>query len=358
MGDLGGVKLRRLVDRYVPVIAVVCMVCMLVGGALVYTTHIDPGTETEQVVVDEWETNGELSHSATVRNGTTVFPAGTTLTDRSTYYTRVTPVLDIELRYGFVAADGELDVEGQSALVIRSVDDEGNELWRTDEQLDSFDVTLEPNEDLETAASIDVPETSDAVAGIEEELGATVGTVEVGVEYSIAAESTVGGETELHDHTYSVTVDPAGSSYTVETESAGTEPHQRTEPVVTERTYGTLRNVSGPLLVVIGLLGLSGLVVGRYYTVFELTDTERKNLEFAERRETLDEWISRARSEDRANDDERLHAETLDDLVDIGIDTDERVIEDLEKRRYYVFDGQRRYVYQPDPEIDIQRFER
>ena len=109
---------------------------------------------------------------------------------------------------------------------------------------------------------------------------------------------------------------------------------------------------------VIGLLGLSGLVVGRYYTVFELTDTERKNLEFAERRETLDEWISRARSEDRANDDERLHAETLDDLVDIGIDTDERVIEDLEKRRYYVFDGQRRYVYQPDPEIDIQRFER
>ena len=358
MGDLRGLKLRRLVDQYVPVLAVVCVVCTLAGGALVYTTHVDPGTETEQVVVDEWETNGELSHSATVRNGTTVFPTGTTLTDRSTYYTQVAPILDIELRYGFVAADGELDVDGESELVIRSVDDEGNELWRTDEQLDSFDATLEPNEDLEATASIDVPETNDEVADIEEELGATIGTIEVSVEHSVTAESSVGGETDFHEQAYVVAIDPGESSYTVETESTGTETHQRTEPVVTERTYGTLRNVSGPLLVILGLVGLSGLVFGRYRNAFELTDVERKNLEFAERREDLDQWISRARSQQWENDDEQIHAETLDDLVDIAIDTDERVIEDLEKRRYYVLDGERRYVYGPDPEIDIQRFER
>ncbi len=358
MGDMRELKLRRFIGRYVPILAAVCVGCMLAGGALVYTTHVEPGTETQQIVLDEWETNGELSHSATVRNGTTVFPTGTTLADRSAYYTQVTPTVDLELRYGFVAADGELDVDGESTLVIRSVDDEGNELWRTDEQLDSFEETLGPNEEFDTEVSVDVPETSDEIAGIEEELGATLGSVEVAVEHSIAAESSVGGETDVHDQTYLARIEPGGGSYTVETESTGEETHQRTGTVTVERTHGTLRNVSGPLLIIVGLLGLSGVAAGRHYDAFELTDAEKRNLEFADTRSELDEWISRARTEGQANGDERLRAETLEDLVDIAIDTDERVIEDVEKRLYYVLDGQHRYVYQPDPEIDIRRFER
>lgn len=356
MGDLRSLQYRRRIDQYFPALVVVCAVVVLLGGALVYTTHIDPETETRQQATAEWETNGELSHSATVVNGTTVFPTGTTLSDRSVYYTRIAPTLDIGLQYDFLAPGGEVTVDGESTLVLRSVDDNGNVLWRSDERLDSYDATLAPGESLETTVSVDVPELTDELASIENELGAAVGTTEIDVEHSITAETRIDGETRTHSNEYSVDIDPGSDVYAVETESTGSESHQLTEEAVTERTYGTLRRVSGPLLLVIGLLAGLGFGAGRYRGVFELTDAERKSLEFAESREALDDWISRARVGERSIAGEAIHTDTLGDLVDIAIDTDERVIEDPEQSRYYVFGDSQQYVYEPDAKIDVRRF--
>jgi len=323
----------------------------------VYTTHVEPGTETQQETVAEWETNGEISHSAIVVNGTTVFPTGTTLADRSMYYTQISPDLEIDLQYGFVADGGELDVDGESTLVLRSVNEDGDELWRTDEQLDSFNATLEPGEGIERTVSVDVPELTAELERIEEELGAAIGTTEIDIEHDITAEATIDGQSETHSNTYFVGIDPGGDVHTVETETAGPETHQRTGTVVTERTHGTPRNVSGPLLILIGILGGIGLTVGRYRDVFALTDAERKNLEFAETRGELDDWISRARVNEWSTTDEYVRTDTLGDLVDVAIDTDERVIEDLEQSRYYVFSDAQRYVYEPDTDVDIRWFE-
>ncbi len=358
MGDLRALKFRRLIDRYLPVLVVLCVAFVLLGGALVYTTHVEPGTETQQVTVAEWGTPGEVTHGATVVNGTTVFPTGTTLVDRSMYYTQIAPVLDIDIRYEFVADGGELDVDGESTLVLRSVDEDGDELWRTDEQLDSFSATLEPDEGVERTVSVDVPELAAEVERIEAELGAAVGTTEIDIEHEIAAEATIDGQSEPHTNTYSVGIEPGGDVYTVETEATGSETHQRPGTVVTERTYGTPRNVSGPLLILVGVLGAIGLGVGRYRDVFALTDAERKDLEFAESRKELDDWISRARVNEWSTTDEYVRTDTLEDLVDIAIDIDERVIEDLERSRYYVFGDAQRYVYEPDADVDIRRFEK
>ena len=361
MGGRFELKLRMVADEYAIAVVAVLVALTLAGGGLIYTTHVDPGTETREEVVAEWETTGEYIHSATITNGTAVFPLGSTLSDRSVYYTRIAPILDTDFAYGFSGADGELDVEGETTLVIRSVDDGGGdgertEFWRQEERLDTFSGTVTPGETVTSTTSVNVSAVAAEIETIQSELGASPGTTEVRVRTAVSATGEIAGGSESYQLTHALTLEPGGGTYTVETPGPASETGQRTRSFTTEQTYGLPRRAGGPALLLVGLLGLAGFAAASYRDVFEVTDAERRSLNFADRREDLDDWISGGSVGGLTDDRAPVQVDTLDGLVDIAIDTDERVLEDVERRGYYVPDGDICYVYEPDPEIDITRF--
>lgn len=362
MGGRLELKLRMVADEYAVAVVAVLVVLTLAGGGLIYTTYVAPGTETTEEVLAEWETTGEYTHSATVTNGTAVFPLGATLSDRSVYYTQIAPILDTEFRYGFTGADGELDVEGETTLVIRSVDDGGGEdgetteFWRQEERLDTFSGTVAAGETVSSSTSVNVSAVAAEVEAIQEGLGASPGTTEVRIRTAVSATGDIAGGSESYQSTQALTLEPGDGTYTVETPDPAGETGQRTRSVTSERSYGLPRRAGGPALLLVGLLGLVGFAAASYRDAFEVTAAERRSLEFADRREDLDDWISRGSVGGLADGREAVRIDTLDDLVDIAIDTDERVLEDTERRGYYVPDGDICYVYEPDPEIDIDRF--
>lgn len=360
MGGRLELKLRMVVDEYAVAVVAALVVLTLAGGGLIYTTYVEPGTETREEVVSEWETTGEYTHSATVTNGTAVFPLGATLSDRSVYYTRIAPILDTEFRYGFTGADGELDVEGETTLVVRAVDDGGDgdsiEFWRQEERLDTFSGTIAAGETVSSTAPVNVSAVAAEIETIQQGLGASPGTTEVQVRTAVSATGEIAGESESYRLTHALTLEPGGGTYAVETPGPASETGQRTRSVTSERTHGLPRRGGGPALLAVGLFGLVGFAVASYRDAFEVTAAERRSLEFADRREDLDDWISPGSVGGLADGREPVRIDTLDDLVDIAIDTDERVLEDTERRAYYVLDGEICYVYEPDPEIDITRF--
>lgn len=360
MGGRLELKLRMIADEYAAAVAAVFVVIALAGGGLIYATHVDPGTETTEEVLAEWQTTGEFGHSATVRNGTAVFPTGSTLSDRSVYYTQIAPILDTEFRYGFTGADGELDIEGETTLVIRSVDDGGDgeptEFWRQEERLDTFSGTAAAGETVTSTASVNVSAVAADIEAIQSGLGASPGTTEVLIRTDVSATGEIAGGSESYQSTQALTLEPGGGTYSVEAPDSIGESDQRTRSVTTERSHGLPRRAGGPALLLLGLLGLAGLAAASYRDAFEVTDAERRSLEFADRREDLDDWISGGSVGGSIDGRETVRIDTLDDLVDIAIDTDERVLEDLERRGYYVLDGDLCYVHEPDPEIDIRRF--
>ena len=360
MGGRLELKLRMVADEYAVAVVAVLVVFTLAGGGLIYTTYVAPGTETTEEVLAEWETTGEYTHSATVTNGTAVFPLGATLSDRSVYYTQIAPILDTEFRYGFTGADVELNVEGETTLVIRSVDDGGDgdstEFWRQERRLDTFSGTVAAGETVSSTTSVNVSAVAAEVEAIQEGLGASPGTTEVRIRTAVSATGDIAGGSESYRSTQALTLEPGDGTYTVETPEPAGETDQRTRSVTTERSYGLPRRVGGPALFVVGLLGLAGFAAASYRDAFEVTAAERRSLEFADRREDLDDWISRGSVGGLADGREAVRIDTLDDLVDIAIDTDERVLEDTERRGYYVPGGDICYVYEPDPEIDIDRF--
>ncbi|PHQ47362.1 hypothetical protein DJ68_02265, partial [Halorubrum sp. C3] len=59
-------RLRAVLNAQSTAILVVCLLLVAVGAGLAYTTHVDPGTETESRTVSSLTVESEYRHSATV----------------------------------------------------------------------------------------------------------------------------------------------------------------------------------------------------------------------------------------------------------------------------------------------------
>jgi hypothetical protein len=353
-----GKRAKVVVADYAVIIAAVLVVVLLVGGAVTYTTNIEPGTETQERTVSEWRSVGGYTHSSTVQRPNRVFNVGETLEDRSLYYTQLGPELDGQFRYGFEAPSGELTVESTTTLVIRSVSEgeEGDteELWRIEEPLGTTSETVAPGELATTTFTINVTEVLAEIEGVREDLGASPGETSVSVVSAVEATGSAAGGDATDEATYTLTLDPGSDTYSVSGPSGETEQHPRTETVTVERSYGPVRSALGPLLVVLSLVGLAGIAAGRYRGAFEVTDAERRTLSFAAERSEFDQWISRGAVSTAADDKPRVRIDDLEDLVDIAIDTDARVIEDVGKHRYYVLGESLCYEFEPPTEVDLR----
>jgi hypothetical protein len=117
--------------------------------------------------------------------------------------------------------------------------------------------------------------------------------------------------------------------------------------VTVERTYGPLRSLGGPLLLVIGLFGTGGLAYARREHDLALTPAERDYLSYSDDRAEFAEWITTFRLPPSVHERPEAEAEQLRDLVDFAIDNDIGVVEDPETGAYHAIAGEYVYTYRP-----------
>lgn len=345
-----GLRTRIFASDYFTFLVLAAVVVAAAGGWLVYTTHVDPGVERQEEVQGSWETTASYEHGATVVEENRVFPVGSRMENRSTYYTRLAPELDSTFAYRFDADAGELDVDVSSRLVVRSVGEDDEVLWRVTEPLDNGSATLTPGDTITVTFSVNVSELQATIDDIESDLGASPGETQVFVRTSVDASGTAAGDRAEHAATHDLAIDPGSDTYRVSADR-GTEQHRQVEVVASEVEYGLLRKVLGPLLVLLGLIGLASLGVARQQRYVPVTDTERSAVALKEQRDQFDDWISRGRVPAEAKQRPTVEMDSLEDLVDVAVDTEGRVIEDVDAACYYVFTETNGYRY--DPPCDL-----
>lgn len=341
-----GLRIKAVASKYFVLLVAVAILVTLAGGWLVYSTHIDPGEERQLEVQNSWQSTAEYRHQATVTEENQVFPVGTTLEDQSTYYTRIAPELNSTFTYGFQATDGQLDVDASSELVIRSVNENDEVMWRVTEPLGNDSTTLTPGESLAVDFTINVSEVNADIDAIESDLGASAGDTEVFVQTDVTATGTAAGEPAEHEEAYNLALSPSSDTYGVSAED-GTETHENTEPVTREVEYGLLRSALGPLLLLLGLVSLVGLGIIRQQGLLDVSDADRTAMILAAERDEFDDWISQGSVSPAATDRPTIDIDSLEELVDVAIDTDSRVIEDAETGHYYVLTDANCYRYEP-----------
>lgn len=323
-------RFQLLIARYgrrlAVALAVVGALLLLVSGWIALTPSTS--TATEQTDPQRIATSAETS--AVVTGDDSLWEQGTVLRDNPVYLTNATPELDVTSRTS-VPSDSSAEVTHDLRLRIEAERD-GSVIWSDTEVLLRENQTVE-NGTAVSRATIDVPELRTRLARLQQQF-AGVGSVEARIE--LTTDYNTGRETgQLQSSTRLEVTDRA---YWLEGDIADSRKH--TVPTTRQVTHSPNWAVVLPT----ALLGLLALTAA--WTVFatrpEDLDVDAIRQELHRRK--YDEWISTG-SIPMWVGQNYVELDTLEGVVDVAIDTKERVVHDTRRDLFAVISGDVVYYY-------------
>lgn len=327
-----------LYGRTVSIIFVLVGFLAVGGAAYVYLT---PGVEEippQQTDVRDFETSVE--HSATVVNGTALYEEGDRLRNQPRYFFSTTPVLNLSA-VAEVPDDRPVTVSHRLVLSIRATANDRPFFER--QRVLAADRSTVRDGRYVVNTSLNASDLVAELDTIRNEVGG-LGTVstELRLETSYETESTQGD-------TYEGTL---RSTSTVEFAEQGYWLGGNLSDSTTESTTvgGGVRR-QGPNMLLVGGLGAAGLVCFVLAGVFAHWSSRKVDLtELKMRidRSQYSEWISEG-DFPAGQGKQYIYIESLEDLVDVAIDTNKRVIYDPEIETYAVADSDIIYYHAVDP---------
>lgn len=324
------VRSKWVVAQYGVPIAVVLAILGAFALAGAWSAYASP--ETREVVdpVDEQRFSTAMGTSAVVTGETPLYEQGTTLEDRPAYFYNATPDLTVHVRTT-VPADREVSV-GQRLVVRHVAERAGDPFWERQRVLATSEETVADGE-ATFNATVDVREVRSTVAEARSEIGG-VGTFRTELRLSVDYRSP-SADGELSPTSTLVLTDRA---YWVEDERADNRSHTETET----------REVTDPpalgRTIVFGGFGVGLLLLAVGVAALQRREFDLETIEMEITRSRYEEWISRGEIPTKA-EKEYITIDTLEDLVDIGIDSNKRVIYDTAYETYGVVDGDVVYYY-------------
>ncbi|MDS0473660.1 DUF5305 domain-containing protein [Natrinema sp. 1APR25-10V2] len=342
------VRARAALDEWYVVAVVALLALALVGGWGAYAAVAGSAEQTSRQPAEAWSATGSFDHGAEVQRENEVYPVGTRLSDRSVYFTRVTPELEGNFTYRYDADAGDVTADVELERVIRSADDQ-REYWEVNKTIAETTVeSLGPGETATTDFAVDVPATVNESERIQESLGGSPGSVETTVVATVTIQGTIDGDPVERTERYELAITPDGATYGVDAPTTADQPpREATDPTTTASSAGFVGPIGSVLLLLASLGALGALAVARANGTLAPSEAELERLRMQYEREEFDDWISRGSLPNEVRERSRIEVSTLEDLVDVAIDCDRRVLEDEAAGGYYVVDGDSLYAYEP-----------
>lgn len=349
------VTIRSIIDSNLAIIVGFLILIAFVGGYLTYSVHAMPNTTTEERPESSWRTAAWFNHSATVTNGSILYQNGTVLSNRSVYLSQLSPRMNGVYTFTYRSTQsGQINGTIDLRYLLRGVEEHRDQkivVWQQNRSLASTSTgTLHPGDRLTIPFSLDMNSTINKTERVNRLLENPPGQPEVLVRAKTSLEGTVNGQSVDIDRIHAFPIAIERNSYRPARPGLFTSEHEPTQLVTIERNQGLVERMSGPVLLVFGLLGLTASGVARRLNWIELSEMEKERLTYESDRNDFEEWISPMELPDEALDRPTVQATSLSSLVDFAIDTDNRVIETLDGEAYHVLHDGYRYTYSPPPE--------
>lgn len=348
-------RVRYVVSSNFTLTVAACLALVLVGAYIAVGTHSGPDTTTEQRTVATWSSDAEFRHGAVVQRDTRAFPAGTVLRNRSLYFASVAPVLNGSYVYRHEGGVEPAAVRTELRLIVRSIRQSGDEtdvLWRVSEPIATRETeSLDPGEAHRVPFEVNVTEQSEIAREVEADLGASPGRTQVLVVAETTAEVTVAGESVAESRSDRLEIAPRQQTYSV-TETVEDGASERvTETVEVPTGTDPLRAYGSIAVALLGLCAAAVLAWATRTGRLTVSDATRTAIRRQRERESFEEWLSVGRVPPPGEDERVVAVGSLEDLVDVAIDSDRRVIEDPNSGAFAVLDSETRYVFDPDSTV-------
>ncbi|MFB6191897.1 MAG: DUF5305 domain-containing protein [Haloarculaceae archaeon] len=325
-----GLRTKHFLGRYGRAAAALLAVVGLVALGGAGYVYANPPTEEVTEQVNRQEVESTVNTSAVVVNGTDLYAPGRRLVGRSAYVFEATPNLTLGVRTGLPEGT---PVNVTQRLTLRfEATRSGEPFWRANRTLVAEEGRTDDGEFVSTA-TVNMSSVAERVRTRREQLGDIGGfgvTMRLNVSYDTGRYTgrlTASAPLVITDRAYWLGGDISASRSHSET--------------VTRRVQGSPDPVAYLRLGALGTVSLLGAVGIVYARRTGLTVREVET-EVAEQR--YEEWISRGQL---PTDPDRRYVliDTLQDLVDLAIDSNKRVIYDPEYDVYAVADGDLVYYF-------------
>jgi len=340
---------HRLAENFT-IAVLACLLLAAAGGFVAYEEFAAPDTRTEQRTVATWTTDSDFTHRVTVQRTTRAFDAGTVLRNRSAYLSGITPELNATHVYRHRGDAESATVSTNVTLVKRAVDptaEDGTVYWRVTEPLARQEATIDTGERTRTTFEINVSRQRNETRAIEAELGGTPGQVQLFAVVRTHVETKLDGQNMTETRTERLSVEPRGSTYSVSGNVTGERTEEITEPTTVPIESDPLRLYGGSLLGLLGLVGAAGLVWADRDGRLAVSAATVETIRTERQREKFDEWISRGTVPEPSGDETLVRISSLEDLVDVAIDSERRVVEDEASGQFVVVVDGTWYVFEP-----------
>lgn len=323
------IRLLGLVSTYGFVLAVVLAVLGLLAIGAAGQTYLNPPVETVSEETHQQTITSEVHTAATVVNDTALYEENQELRDMPVYFVNATPNLTYQVRTTG-PSDATFDVEQRLVLHMQAARG-GDVFWESHRILAGDAATVDDGVHW-VNATVDMTDIRTTIEEKQRAVG-TMGSFEVQIRLDTTYETPQYSGT-LSASTALVTT---GRGYWLESRPAASETHSQveTQTVVQDPDLGRVG-----VLIGLGILGLIGatLVFRTYRTL------DHEQLATQRARAKYEEWISNGEIPTKS-EKEYVRVDSLEDLVDIAIDTSKRVIYDTELDAYAVVEGDLVYSY-------------
>lgn len=333
---------RQFLNSNFTVLIVSLLFLAAIGGGLMYLTFGDTASEYEQQTVATAATTSEYQYSATVQEQNPVFPVGAELANRTHFFTKATPILDGKYTFTYGTEDGELDATSEVVLVLKNTAD--NEVVWSDE--DGLGTTESVDGQTVTEFSINMTALNNRLAAIERDLGTSPRYIDIAVVTQTTLTGELAGQQVSKTFVDELSIVPQDETYRV---ISGPEPDsgmEITESRLVKSSSGISQKLGPILLFFLSTGAIVGLTIAKRTGRFGAQSDSEQSLGFNRHRRAYDDWISRG-TVSSSQSKPAVKMETLEDLVDLAIDSDSRVIEDVKRGNYYVLEGDISYIFMP-----------
>ena len=319
-------------------VLVVLGIAAIAAGGYVYMNPPTEEISPQETDVQEFATSVE--HSAEVVNSTPLYESSETLENQPVYFINATPTLRLEA-VATVPDDRPVNVSHR-LVVHREIRFQDTTFWDEEVPLATDRAVVEDGQ-LRVEAELDPSSVSRRTSELDSVVS-NVGSISTSLRLRTTYETeSTGGEPYEGELT-------ARSGLRITDRAYWLESGLQASSTESQTTGGTVRQ-QPPNLSLVGLLGAAGIVlifggIGLGYWSSQTADV--RELEEAVYRSRYDEWISEGDFPTDAGK-QYVYINSLEDLVDIAIDTGKRVIHDPELEAYGVVDEDIVYYHASDP---------